>query len=147
MSEEAFEKYAMREALREAERAFEEDEVPIGAVITQQGKIIARAHNQTQALNDPTAHAEMLAITAACNTLGSYNLSRCTLYVSVEPCHMCAGALHWAQIGAVYYGASDPKRGYTLYTPTLLHPRTFVKSGVMEQESVTLLQHFFKNKR
>jgi cytidine and deoxycytidylate deaminase zinc-binding region len=139
--------YAMQEALQEAQRAFDEDEVPIGAVITQQEKIIARAHNQTQALHDPTAHAEMLAITAACNALGSYNLARCTLYVSVEPCPMCASALQWAQIGAVYYGAKDTKRGYSLYSPNLLHPRTTVKSGVMQEEAVALLQLFFQKKR
>jgi len=139
--------FGMQEALREAQLAFDEDEVPIGAVILQQGRIIARAHNQTQALHDPTAHAEMLAITAACNALNSYNLSRCTLCVSVEPCPMCAGALQWAQIAAIYYGARDPKRGYSLYSPTLLHPRTAVFSGVMEQESVALLQRFFHAKR
>ena len=142
-----FDLYAMQEALQEAQRAFDEDEVPIGAVITQQEKIIARAHNQTQALHDPTAHAEMLAITAACNALGSYNLARCTLYVSVEPCPMCAGALHWAQIGAVYYGAKDTKRGYSLYSPNLLHPRTTVKEGLMQTEAIVLLQLFFQKKR
>lgn len=147
MSGDLFEEYAMQEAFREAELAFEEDEVPIGAVITQQNQIIARAHNQTQALRDPTAHAEMLAITSACNTLRSYNLSLCTLYVSVEPCPMCAGALQWAQIGAVYYGAKDPKRGYSLYSPTLLHPRTIVKSGLMETKAVLLMQRFFQKKR
>ena len=141
-----FDLYAMQEALQEAQRAFDEDEVPIGAVITQQEKIIARAHNQTQALHDPTAHAEMLAITAACNALGSYNLARCTLYVSVEPCPMCAGALQWAQIGAVYYGAKD-KRGYSLYSPNLLHPRTTVKEGLMQTEAIVLLQLFFQKRR
>ena len=139
-----FNLYAMQEALREAQRAFDEDEVPIGAVITQQEKIIARAHNQTQALHDPTAHAEMLAITAACNALNSYNLARCTLYVSVEPCPMCAGALQWAQIGAVYYGATDAKKGYS---PNLLHARTAVKGGVMQEEAIALLQLFFQKKR
>lgn len=142
-----FHEQAMQQALLEAQRALEEGEVPIGAVITQEERIIARGHNQTLRLKDPTAHAEMLAISAACNTLGTHLLSRCTLYVTLEPCPMCAGALLWAQMGTIYYAGKDSKRGYTCYTPTLLHKRTAVYSGLLEAESLALLQNFFRARR
>ena len=122
------EKY-MREALKEARRAEAEGEIPIGAVVVCEGRIIARAHNQTETLHDPTAHAEMLAMTAATSYIGGKYLPECTLYVTVEPCPMCAAAMAWTQVGAVVYGADDPKRGYTLFSPSLLHPRTKVCSG------------------
>lgn len=138
---------AMQEALREAEQAYQEQEVPIGAVIAQGEQIIARAHNQTLTLCDPTAHAEVLAITAACNLLRSHLLTTCTLYVTVEPCPMCAGALLWAQIGAIYYGAMDEKRGYSRYAPTLLHPRTVVQGGLCDAEAIRLMRTFFQSKR
>ena len=138
---------AMQEALREAEQAYQEQEVPIGAVITQGEQIIARAHNQTLTLCDPTAHAEVLAITAACNLLRSHLLPTCSLYVTVEPCPMCAGALLWAQIGAIYYGAMDEKRGYSRYSPTLLHPRTVVQGGLCDAEAIRLMRTFFQDKR
>ncbi len=142
-----FHQHAMQAALREAEQAFAEQEVPIGAVITHGEQIIARAHNQTLSLCDPTAHAEVLAITAACNLLRSHLLTGCALYVTVEPCPMCAGALQWAQIGAIYYGATDEKRGYGRYSPTLLHPRTVVEGGLCEGEAIRLMRSFFQSKR
>ena len=125
------EKY-MLEALKEAQCAWDEDEVPIGAVIVCNGKVIARAHNLTERLNDPTAHAEMQAITAATSYLGGKYLSDCELYVTVEPCPMCAAALNWAQIKRVVYGAPDSKRGFSLFSPTLLHPKTEVVKGVLQ---------------
>jgi tRNA(adenine34) deaminase len=139
--------YFMKQALCEAEQAFQEGEVPIGAVIVSQNRIIARAHNQTETLTDVTAHAEMLAITAAANLLGGKYLTECTLYVTVEPCVMCAGALGWSQIGRVVYGASDEKRGFLNYAPAAFHPKTEVISGVMEIECSKLMKDFFLGKR
>ena len=137
----------MKKALNEASIAYNEDEIPVGAIIVCQGKIIARAHNQTERLNDVTAHAEILAITAACNRLGGKYLTDCTLYVTMEPCVMCAGALAWAQIGAIVYGASDPKRGYARVTTSILHPKTQVISGVMADECSLIVKNFFTKKR
>lgn len=137
----------MRDALREACAAASEDEVPIGAVITCRGRIIAKGHNMTERLNDPTAHAEMIAITAATEAMGGKYLNDCTIYVTVEPCPMCAGALAWAQIGRIVYGASDPKRGFSLFSPSLMHPKTEVVSGVLEEECGNLVSDFFRNKR
>ena len=139
--------YYMREALREARAAASEDEVPIGAVIVCAGRVIARAHNQTELLHDVTAHAEMLAYTAASEALGAKYLQDCTLYVTVEPCPMCAGAAGWTQVGRIVYGAPDPKRGYTLLTGPLLHPKTEVTAGVLRDECETLMKDFFKKKR
>ncbi len=140
------EKY-MREPLREAFAAADEDEVPIGAVIVCRGKIIGKGHNMTERLNDPTAHAEMIAITAACEAAGGKYLNDCTLYVTVEPCPMCAGALAWSQIGRVVYGASDPKRGFSTFSPSLMHPKTEVTSGILADECGGLVSDFFKAKR
>ena len=137
----------MKDALREACTAASEDEVPVGAVITCRGRIIAKGHNMTERLNDPTAHAEMIAITAATEAMGGKYLNDCTIYVTVEPCPMCARALAWAQIGRVVYGASDPKRGFSLFSPSLMHPKTEVVSGVLEEECGNLVSDFFKNKR
>ena len=139
--------YFMKQALAEARIAAEEGEVPIGAVIVCGDRIIARAHNQTERLNDRTAHAEMLAITAATSFLSAKYLTDCRLYVTVEPCVMCAGAIGWAQLSAVVYGARDEKRGYTRFAPDALHPKTEVRSGVMETESVAEMKAFFQNKR
>ena len=140
------EKY-MREALKEARRAGDEGEIPIGAVVVCEGRIIARAHNQTETLHDPTAHAEMLAMTAATSYIGGKYLPECTLYVTVEPCPMCAAAMAWTQVGAVVYGADDPKRGYTLFSPSLLHPRTKVCSGILADECGAVMTDFFKKIR
>ena len=137
----------MRDAMREAQMAAAEDEVPIGAVIVCRGRIIGKGHNMTERLNDPTAHAEMIAITAATEAMGGKYLNDCTLYVTVEPCPMCAGALAWSQIGRVVYGASDPKRGFSMFTPSLMHPKTEVVSGVLGGECGTLVTEFFRNKR
>ncbi len=137
----------MREALKEAQAAFERDEVPVGAVIVCGNRIVARAHNLTETLNDPTAHAEMQAITSATNAIGGKYLNECTLYVTLEPCVMCAGALFWSQIGKIVYGASDPKRGYSLAGSNLLHPKTVVECGVLESECTQLLKELFKRKR
>ena len=137
----------MIEALREAGYAASEEEVPIGAVIVCKGRIIGKRHNMTERLNDPTAHAEMIAITAATEAMGGKYLNDCTLYVTVEPCPMCAGALAWAQIGRVVYGASDPKRGFSLFSPSLMHPKTEIVSGVMAEECSSLVTEFFRNKR
>ena len=137
----------MREALREAEAARAAGEVPIGAVIACKGRIIARAHNLTEALNDATAHAEMQAITMATEYLGGKYLSDCTLYVTVEPCPMCAAALNWAQLPRLVYGCADPRRGYSLFQPSLLHPRTEVTSGILSDECTALMQNFFREKR
>ncbi len=139
--------YYMRRALQEAELAYHEGEVPIGAVVVSQFRIIARAHNLTETLTDVTAHAEMQAITAAANLLGGKYLNECVLYVTVEPCVMCAGALGWAQIGKVVYGASDEKRGFRNYAPGALHPKTEVVSSVLENECSELMKTFFQNKR
>ncbi len=140
------EKY-MQDALREARIALEEGEVPIGAVVVCRGAIIGKGHNMTERLHDPTAHAEMIAITAATESFDGKYLSDCTLYVTVEPCPMCAGALNWAQIGRVVYGAGDPKRGQSLYSPPLLHPRTELRSGVLASECTELMLAFFRDKR
>ena len=137
----------MRQALLQAERAYEENEVPIGAVIVSEHMIIGRGYNQTERLQDPTAHAEVLAITAACDYLGSRILKDCTLFVTVEPCPMCAGALKWAQIWRVVYGASEPKSGFSLHSPSLLHPKTQISRGVMEHECSALMQDFFRRRR
>ena len=137
----------MRDAMREAQMAAAEDEVPIGAVIVCSGRIIGKGHNMTERLNDPTAHAEMIAITAATEAMGGKYLSDCTLYVTVEPCPMCAGALAWSQIGRVVYGASDPKRGFSMFTPSLMHPKTEVVSGILADECGTLVTDFFRSKR
>lgn len=137
----------MRKALYEAERAAEEGEIPIGAVIVCKDRIISRAHNLTEKLHDVTAHAEMQAITSAADLLGGKYLSDCTLYVTVEPCVMCAGAIGWAQIGRIVYGASDEKRGYQLYAPRALHPKAVVTRGVLEAECRQMMQDFFKQKR
>jgi len=137
----------MKQALIEAQKAYEQDEVPIGAVIVCKGRIIARAHNLTEMLNDVTAHAEMQAITAAANNIGGKYLNDCTLYVTVEPCPMCAGAIGWSQLGKLVYGAEDEKRGYRRYAPDVLHPKTEVVSGVCAEEATALMKEFFKNKR
>lgn len=137
----------MKEALKEAKLAFELDEVPIGAVIVHNGKVIARGHNLSEQLNDVTAHAEMQAFTSATNFIGGKYLPQCTLYVTLEPCVMCAGASFWTQIGRVVYGASDVKRGYSLYSQNILHPKTKVTKGVLEKECAELLKTFFQAKR
>ncbi len=137
----------MAEALREAKAALEEGEIPIGAVVICRGRIIGKGHNMTERLHDATAHAEMIAITAATEAMGGKYLSDCTLYVTVEPCPMCAGALNWSQIGRIVYGAIDPKRGYSLFSPSLLHPKTQVSAGVLAEECAELITGFFKNKR
>jgi tRNA(adenine34) deaminase len=140
------EEYFMREALKEAQKALAIGEVPVGAVVVSQNKIIARAHNQTEKLTDATAHAEMLAITAAANYLGSKYLDECTLFVTLEPCVMCAGALHWVQLQKLVFGASDPQRGYRL-AGHVLHPRTEVTQGIKQEEAKALIDRFFKDLR
>ena len=137
----------MRKALEEARVAEAEGEIPVGAVVVCNGRVIARAHNQTERLNDVTAHAEMLAVTAATATLGGKYLNDCTLYVTLEPCVMCGGALAWAQLGGLVYGSADPHRGYARLTPGVLHPKTVVRGGVLESECSALLQRFFRGKR
>jgi tRNA(adenine34) deaminase len=139
--------YFMREALKEAVKAFDTGEVPVGAVVVSNNRIIARAHNQTEKLTDATAHAEMLAITAAANYLGSKYLSECTLYVTLEPCVMCAGALHWTQLEKLVFGAADIQRGYSIVSTPLLHPRTEVVRGIKAEESKKLISDFFKKIR
>ena len=140
------EKY-MRLALDEARRAFDEGEIPIGCVVVCRDRVVARAHNLTETLNDVTAHAEMQAITAAANTLGGKYLTDCTLYVTVEPCPMCAGALGWAQVSRIVYGCDDPKRGYREYAPRALHPKTTVLGGILETDCRQLMQQFFQSRR
>lgn len=137
----------MRKALEQAREAYSRDEVPVGAVVVCRERIIARAYNLTETLHDVTAHAEMQAVTAAANALNGKYLDTCTLYVTVEPCAMCAGALGWAQVGRVVYGAADPKRGFTAYAPQALHPKTEVTAGVLEDECAALMKSFFKTKR
>jgi tRNA(adenine34) deaminase len=139
--------YFMRQAIKEAQRAFDKDEVPVGAVIVLNNKIIARAHNLVETLNDPTAHAEMQAITSATNAIGGKYLNDCVLYVTVEPCSMCAAACFWAQIGTLVYGASDEKRGFTTISEKLLHPKTQIIRGILENETSALMTEFFKRKR
>lgn len=137
----------MREALSEARAAAEDGEIPIGAVIVCRGRIIAKGHNMTEMLHDPTAHAEMIALTAATEALGGKYLPDCTLYVTVEPCPMCAAALNWAQISRIVWGADDPKRGFTLFTPSLIHPKTETSSGLLAQECSEIVSSFFKSRR
>ena len=139
--------FYMKQALLEAKCAIEEDEIPVGAVIVCGERIIARAHNLTERLSDVTAHAEMQAITAASEYLGGKYLNDCTLYVTIEPCVMCAGALGWSQIGRVVYGAGDEKRGFRRFAPQALHPKTELVSGVMEEECASLMKEFFQRKR
>lgn len=139
--------YYMQQALREAKAAYEEGEIPIGAVIVSNDTIIARTHNLTERLNDVTAHAEMLAFTAASEMLGAKYLTGCTLYVTLEPCVMCAGAAGWSQISRIVYGASDPKRGFERLGHDMLHPKTIVEKGVLETECAELVKKFFKDKR
>lgn len=139
--------YFMKQALAEARQAAEEGEIPVGAVIVCNDRIIARAHNQTELLNDTTAHAEMLAITAATSTLGAKYLTGCTLYVTVEPCIMCAGAIGWAQLSKIVYGAGDEKRGYRKYAPEAFHPKAEVIGGVLEEECASEMKTFFLKRR
>ena len=139
--------YFMKQAIAEARIAAAKGEVPVGAVVVCNHQIIAKAHNQTELLNDPTAHAEMLAITAATSVLGAKYLTNCTLYVTLEPCIMCAGAIGWSQISALVYGANDPKKGFKKYAPEALHPKTIVKNGILEDECATELKSFFQEKR
>ncbi len=147
MEQQEKDKQYMQKALQEAQQAFDEGEVPIGAVVVCQGRVIARAHNLTETLHDVTAHAEMQAITAAANELGGKYLTDCTLYVTVEPCVMCAGALGWSQMSRIVYGCRDEKRGYSDYAPRALHPKCSVTAGVLEEECRELMQRFFKEKR
>ena len=137
----------MQEALKLAKKAFEEDEIPIGAIIVSNGKIIGKGYNMTERLNDVTAHAEMQAFTAAANYLGGKYLKDCTLYVTVEPCVMCAGASYWTQISKIVYGARDEKRGYSSIHEKIIHPKTIIQSGVLETECAELMMSFFRNKR
>lgn len=137
----------MNEALREAREAADAGEIPIGAVVVWKGRIIGRGHNQTERLKDTTAHAEMIAITAATQAMGGKYLTDCTLYVTVEPCPMCAGALAWSQIGRIVYGAPDQRRGYSLFSPSLLHPRTQVTGGVLMEPCAALMLDFFRTRR
>lgn len=137
----------MREALAEANAALSEEEIPIGAVIVCKGRIIGKGHNMVERLHDATAHAEMIAITAATEALGGKYLQDCTLYVTVEPCPMCAAALNWSQVSRIVYGAPDPRRGYSLFSPSLLHPRTEVTPGILAEECGALVSDYFKSKR
>ncbi len=139
--------YFMKEALKEAQKAFDADEVPVGAVIVCENQIVARAHNLTERLNDVTAHAEMQAITAAANSLGGKYLNECTLYVTLEPCMMCAGACFWAQFKNIVFGASDSKRGFETLEKNILHPKTHITRGVLSSESEKLMKDFFLSKR
>ena len=139
--------YYMQQALQEARAAYDEEEIPVGAVVVSGDRIIARAHNNTERLHDVTAHAEMLALTAAANLLDAKYLTECTLYVTLEPCVMCAGAAGWTQVGRIVYGASDPKRGFERLGRGMLHPKTLVVSGVMREECEKLMKEFFKERR
>ena len=139
--------YFMKQALSEAQKAFEENEIPVGAVVVCDNRVIARAHNLTETLTDVTAHAEMQAITAAANVLGGKYLTECTIYITLEPCPMCAGALGWAQIARIVYGASDEKRGFSRYAPHVIHPKTRVDKGVLADECASLIKRFFEKKR
>ncbi|MCB9231610.1 MAG: nucleoside deaminase [Bacteroidia bacterium] len=137
----------MRRALAEAEYAFEKGEVPIGAVVVANNRVIGRGHNQVEMLHDATAHAEMLALTAASEFLNSKYLTECTLYVTIEPCPMCAGALRWAQLGRVVYGAHEPKHGYSRFGGEMFHPKTEIMGGILAEEAAALMKSFFQNKR
>lgn len=137
----------MKEALAEAICACEEDEVPVGAVVVCRGRVIARGHNMVERLKDPTAHAEMIALTSATEALGGKYLDGCTMYVTLEPCPMCAAALGWSQLSRLVYGSNDPKRGYSLFSPSLLHPKTEVVSGILKEECAETVSGYFKNKR
>ncbi len=139
--------YYMRQALKLAEQADEEGEIPVGAIVVINNRIIAKAYNQTERLHDVTAHAEMLALTSAFNHLGAKYLPECTLYVTLEPCVMCAGAIHWSQIGRLVYAAPDEKKGFTQYNPGILHPRTQLRQGVLASESTALIKAFFRRMR
>lgn len=139
--------YFMKKAEEEARKAFDEGEVPVGCVVVCKNQIIARTHNLTERLTDVTAHAEIQAITAAANLLGGKYLNDCTLYVTVEPCVMCAGAIGWAQVDTLVYGASDPKKGYSSFAPHVLHPKTTVKQGILENECAMLMKNFFISRR
>lgn len=143
----AEDEHYMRLALQEAQKAYDAEEIPIGAIIVCKGRIVGRGYNLTEQLNDVTAHAEMQAFTAAAQTLGGKYLKDCTLYVTIEPCVMCAGASYWTQIGRLVYGATEPKRGFTSKNASLLHPKTELKSGVLAQECGSLMTRFFANKR
>lgn len=147
MEQQEIDERFMQMAIKEAETALAQGEIPIGAVIVSHGRIIARAHNQTETLHDVTAHAEMLAITAAADALGGKYLPDCTIYVTVEPCVMCAGALGWAQIGRIVYGVGEEKRGYQRFAPRALHPKATVTTGILEDECKTLMVDFFKQRR
>lgn len=137
----------MRQALAEANKALDRGEVPIGAIVVSNHRIIGRGHNQTEQLQDPTAHAEMIAITAACDYMGSKYLQDCTLFVTIEPCAMCAGASRWAQFGRVVYGATEPKTGYSRFSPSLLHPKTEIAHGILDHECAELMRLFFQSRR
>jgi tRNA(adenine34) deaminase len=137
----------MQEALKEAHKAFDADEVPVGAVVVCNNKIIARAHNLSQRLTDATAHAEMQAFTSASSFLGGKYLNECTLYVTIEPCPMCAGASFWTQLGKIVYGAKDEKRGYSILNPKIVHPKTKIISGMLEEQCGALMKEFFRGKR
>ncbi|MCB9245457.1 MAG: nucleoside deaminase [Flavobacteriales bacterium] len=139
--------YFMKQALKQASRAYDDDEVPIGAVVVMGNQVIGKGYNQSERLTDGTAHAEILALTAAFQYLGSTILNECTLYVTIEPCVMCAGALYWARIGSLVYGAPEPKSGFSLFEPNILHPSTQVKSGVLADEAKFLMQDYFQTKR
>lgn len=139
--------YFMRAALKEAQRAYEEDEIPIGAVVAIENKIVSRGYNQTEKLNDCTAHAEMIALTSAFNQFGAKYLPTATLYVTVEPCLMCAGAIHWAQVQRIVWGAEDEKRGFHRYTAHPFHPKATVTKGILQDECAQLMKEFFKSKR
>lgn len=139
--------YFMKQALTEAEKAYDECEIPVGAVVVCDNRIIARAHNQTERLNDVTAHAEIVALTAAADYLGSKYLNECTIYVTLEPCPMCAGALAWAQLGRLVYAASDDKRGFMKFGKEMLHPKTKLELGIMQDECADLIKRFFKERR
>ncbi|MCS6819179.1 MAG: tRNA adenosine(34) deaminase TadA [Chitinophagales bacterium] len=147
MKKEMNDEYFMRLALQEARKAAEEGEVPVGAVIICNGKVIAKGYNQVEKLNDATAHAEMIALTAASGYLGSKFLEACTLYVTIEPCLMCAGALRWTRLGRLVFGASEPKSGFSLLGKDVLHPDTNIEQGVLKEECAALIKDFFKSKR
>lgn len=139
--------YFMSLALKEAQMAIEEDEVPIGAVLVSKQQVVGRGHNRVESMNDVTAHAEIIAITSACSYFNSKYLNDCTLYVTLEPCAMCAAAISWAQVSALVIGAMDPKKGYSLYKPSILHPKMRVETGILQETSTAMLKDFFRSKR